>query len=364
MRRILPTLLVFFTRKDRYFPEVQWSSNCWTHNVFRIYEILFGREIGIRFESATIRGVDGSTTVFLGTLEAAITHIEAGIRARIARLPRPYLVKIYIPIFSFAYAGGVPPSPSSSPYLFAIAFNANTQTTGYSQSTGFTLSHTTSGSDRAVVGSLQLGGSSPTTQYTSVAMTYAGNSMTGNSGSDITDTNRRSMTFGRLNATTGANNLATTWGGGGTEARLFALSYSGVDQTVGLNSWGENNASSGTTLTVSTTTTLDQCWLVGGIFVREGGSGDITLSAGTVRSQDQTSGAGDRGPVSTGSTSMGWVAPSGALNGGSTAALVSLAPAAAAGPANLKSYDGNEKANIKSICGNLIANVKSLAGNS
>jgi len=35
----------------------------------------------------------------------------------------------------------------------------------------------------------------------------------------------------------------------------------------------------------------------------------------------------------------------------------------AAGPANLKSYNGNLKANIKSIDGNLLANIKSLSGN-
>lgn len=360
MRRILPTILAFITGKDRYFPAIEWSHNSWTHNVFRVYELIFGREAGIRFESATIREFDGSTSVFFGTFEAALAHLESVIRSRVPRLS---IVKVYIPALSFAYPGGMPQSPSSTPYLFAIAFNAATATSGYSQSTGFTLSHTTSGSDRAVVGLLQLGGSTPATQYTSVAMTYAGNSMTGNSGADITNTNRRSMTFARLNATTGANNLATSWGGGGTEARLLALSYTGVHQTTGLDAWGENSASSGTTLTVSTTTTVDQCCLVGGIFVREGGSGDITLSAGTVRSQDQTSGAGDRNGVSTGSTSMGWVVPSGALNGGSTASLVALAPAAdAATPANLKTYNGNVAANIKNIHGNLKANIKTLMG--
>lgn len=361
MRRILPTLLALITGKDRYFPVIEWSSNSWTHNAFRVFEMLFGREVGIRFENATQRNADGSTMVFFGTLEAFLAHTEADIRARISRIPRPSLVKVYIPTFSFAYAGPMPAGPS--PYLFAVAFNAVTSTSGYSQSTGFTLSHTTSGSDRAVVGSLQLGGSTPATQYTSVAMTYAGNSMTGNSGADVTLTNRRSMSFAGLNATTGANNVATSWGGGGTEARLLVSSYTGVDQSAGINAWGENSANSGTTLTVSTTTTVEDCWLVGGIFVREGGSGDITLSAGTVRSQDQISGTGDRGPVAAGATSLPWVAPSGALNGGSTASLVALAPAVAAGPANLKSRDTNLKANIKTIDSNPIANVKSLDTN-
>ena len=245
----------------------------------------------------------------------------------------------------------------------AIAFNAITSTSGYSQSTGFTLSHTTAGSDRALVGVLQLGGATPATQYTSVAMTYNGVSMTGNSGADITAGNRRTIVFAILNPASGANNLAVTWGGGGTEARLFALSYTGVHQTTGLDAWGENSTSSGTSLAVSTTTTVDQCWLVGGIFVREGGMGDITISVGTVRSQDQTSAAGDNGPLSTGSNNMTWGFPSGAAGAGTTAALVALAPSVAAGPTNLKSWDGNVKANIKSYNTNLIANVKSINTN-
>jgi len=43
--------------------------------------------------------------------------------------------------------------------------------------------------------------------------------------------------------------------------------------------------------------------------------------------------------------------------------ITAIAPAAAAGPANLKSYNTNLKANIKSINTNLIANVKSLNTN-
>lgn len=52
------------------------------------------------------------------------------------------------------------------------------------------------------------------------------------------------------------------------------------------------------------------------------------------------------------------------FNVGIMASLSPGAQAAASGPANLKSLDGNVKANIKSYNGNLIANVKSISGNS
>ena len=217
----------------------------------------------------------------------------------------------------------------------SVAFDAISSTSGYSQSTGFTLSHTTAGSNRALVAVLQLGGSNPATQYTSVAITYNGVSMTGNASADIILTNRRTIVFALLNPASGANNLSVTWGGGGTEVRLFALSYTGVHQTTGLDSWAENSASgAGTTLTVSVTTAAENCWLVGGIFVREGGSGNITISSGTVRSQDQTSGAGDNGPLAAGARTMAWVVPANALGNGSTAALVALAPVAATSNSN------------------------------
>ncbi len=66
--------------------------------------------------------------------------------------------------------------------------------------------------------------------------------------------------------------------------------------------------------------------------------------------------------VGTGSQSQGFTNSGvSAANAGITA---SIAPAVAAGPTNLKSYDGNAKANIKSMFGNVIANVKSFDGNS
>lgn len=209
-----------------------------------------------------------------------------------------------------------------------IAFNAVTATTGYTQSTGVSLAHTTAGSDRALVVVVQPGGTNVDTNFTSIAVTYNGVSMTGNSGADIFNTQRKTVVFALLNPALGANNVVTTWSGGGTEIRIFALSYTGVHQTTGIDAWGENSTTSGTSLAVTGSTTTGNAWLVGGIFLREGGLGNVTLSAGTVRSQDQTSAVGDNGPLSTGSNNMTWGFASGAAGSGTTAAWVALAPSA------------------------------------
>lgn len=58
-----------------------------------------------------------------------------------------------------------------------------------------------------------------------------------------------------------------------------------------------------------------------------------------------------------------WTMSSTAVTQGFVSTTIALRPAAASGPANLKSYNTNLKANIKSINTNLIANVKSLNTN-
>lgn len=244
----------------------------------------------------------------------------------------------------------------------AIAFDASSQSSGYSQSSGFTLSHTTSGSDRCLVLVVCMGGASPDSDFTSLAATYNGSSMTSIAGSNATNSQRRIATFYLVAPSTGANNIAVSWSGGGSEIRIFGISFTGVAQTSTINTSATTSPGAGTSSTVSLTTTVDNVMMVCGIFVREGGGGAITLSSGTITNQDQTTGAGYLAGGAAGSNSITWNVPSGAFAGGSVCNNIALAPATAAGPANMKTWDGLATASIKTMDGLAIASVKTWNG--
>jgi hypothetical protein len=140
---------------------------------------------------------------------------------------------------------------------------------------------------------------------------------------------------------------------------MAAVVYSGVKQTSGAIDSFAAIASGAVPRTFSTTVVASDCWLVS--MARNVTTGVVAPHTGTTgRTNGTLHDTGDsNGTVGTGSQSMAWTDSSGSVYG----IIFSLAPATAAGPANLKSYDTNLTANIKSINTNLIANIKSLNTN-
>jgi hypothetical protein len=209
----------------------------------------------------------------------------------------------------------------------AITIDASTSSSGYSQSSGFTVSHTCSGSNRALTVSVVMGASDPTTSFTSLAVTYNGVSMT--SAVDGSAGNRRVAIFRLVAPATGANNIAVTWGGGGTEIRIFNMSFNGVDQNKAVNASGTSSASgAGTTITQSVTNLAVNSMIVGSFILREGGLGATSIISGTSPfSSDQTAGAGYYLVSSLGSNSIGWNVGSGGLGTDSRISAVALSPA-------------------------------------
>ncbi|MDE2020949.1 MAG: hypothetical protein KGJ13_11485, partial [Patescibacteria group bacterium] len=49
-RWIIPTIFTWITNHPRELVTPEWSKKSWTHNVFRAYELIFGRRAGIRAE--------------------------------------------------------------------------------------------------------------------------------------------------------------------------------------------------------------------------------------------------------------------------------------------------------------------------
>jgi len=207
----------------RYRPrpekDFEWSSKSFTHNVFRVFEMLFGRKYGIRLESTC--GVDGDGTywVIVHTFEAAVAFTETAIR-QFFTLPKFSLVKVYTPQLAFA---GV---PTSHPYLFAIAFDATASGTAGAAVT-VTYSHTCTGSNLTLtVEGCQnniLVATASTCTYNAVSMTQV-----------VTNRNTSQNTWMDIQAlaspATGANSVVWTASAGspGNGVSAFSMSLTGT----------------------------------------------------------------------------------------------------------------------------------------
>ena len=250
LKSIIPTIVATITRHPRQLIEMEWSSNSWTFNLFRIYEVIFGRRDGIRIEaSLSMSGVFHAIS-----FEAKVVHTEALLRKGIKALwdsrPRLVWIEVYEPAFAFA---GIPNSnPKLKHYRFAIAFD--NAMTAFVVNTSTT--YTTSGSNRYLVD-----GTVVQTSGTSIgSVTYAGTAMTehenlvsdGASDEDL-------HLMGLANPASGSNTLACTSAGA---YGLSASSYSGVNQNTTPDNHAQNK-SSGAAATISITPVKANCWMIG-----------------------------------------------------------------------------------------------------
>lgn len=238
----------------------------------------------------------------------------------------------------------------------AIAFDASTTMSNTSS-----FSHTCTGTDRLLVVQIRTqisGGGDCVTgvTYNSVAMTRI------NTIRSETN-NERGYLYQLVAPATGANTVTITTSGGPSVV-AGATSYTGVAQSSPIDTSGSLSQGSGTSISVSVTTTVDNDWLVGcGDGVTGAGSNFTPGSNTTERSEFDRNfvfdSNGPQTPTGSYSQNYSWTGSE------RTYMLVAaIKPAASAsGPANLKSYNTNLKANIKSINTNVIANVKSLDTN-
>lgn len=309
MDRILPNLLALFTGK-RYKPTIEWSSNSWTHNIFRLYELIFWRRVGVRCEVSAY-WEKGKTTYQFHTFEAILAHIEGVIRGLI---PRTFPVKIHVPMLATPF-GNIPVSP----YLFVIAYdNSGIQST---TSSNPTISLTVSGSDRCIILAPDNGSGGTSvitgTSYNSVAGTF----LTGVAfGGGSAETRQYYL----VAPATGTNNAAAT--GTNSDIRLIASSYTGVNQSSPIDASTTQENASTANFTPTITTLQDNCYIV---VSGQNNGGTATASVGTMRQAAGTGRMlGDNSAPTTGSNSM-------TMGGVGTASwgasVVSLAPVASAG---------------------------------
>ena len=243
----------------------------------------------------------------------------------------------------------------------AIAFDAAAGAKdGSAVVTSLTFAHTCTGSDRILV---VTAGTNSTTSPTVDAVTYNGVS--------ATEVNEQSNGALRLALwyliapATGANNVVVTWSGVATglgqQLNAISVSYTGAKQTGQPDSNGSQTFSSATSVAVSTTVVASDCWLSGSL---QGSAGEMINGTGpeTQRGVDQFNqiAIDTNGTVGTGAQTLDWTWSSADTGLG---LVMSIAPVAAAGPANVKTWDGlAQSTGVKTYFGNTLANTKTVNG--
>lgn len=188
----------------------------------------------------------------------------------------------------------------------AIAIDGTAQAQ-FTTTTSSSVSLTTSGSDRILIGAISLLNSG----VSNVAMTYNGVSMTqigtktvgGAANVDV-------YLFYLIAPATGANTFAASWTGN-SSGSIFGASYTGAKQTGQPDSSATGNTTDGSThIAVATTVVASNCWLVG--IYRMDSNLSVSYDSGTtarvVYQPNNFQGQGildSNGTVSTGSQSLG-----------------------------------------------------------
>lgn len=332
---ILPGLLSIFTG-HREKTDIVWYKNNWLGNAFRLYEMLFWRKVGIRAEGASGQNEDGTEWHVSYTYEHLGFRVEHAIREFLARkyrlrfkinLPDIRLPEMLFPMPQLAYAGvGRLPEPKKSPFLFAIAWDADDGFVAYQA----TLVHIVTGTNPALYvmddGDGQTTVPSPwTCTYNSVGMTDI---RADNQDAPGSDRWKKAWFLGA--SSTGSNTISTS---GSTFNMLGCVSYSGAQSSSTVDS-SFSDYSTTTSHTTSTTVVAANCWLVGTFDVVS------TASTGTLRGakKDNFQCIDSNATVGTGSQSLAV----NKVNAGKSCGIVaSFAPfTAAASSVNLRSLLG------------------------
>lgn len=199
---------------------------------------------------------------------------------------------------------------------------------------------------------------------TVTGVTYAGNAMTqiskvGFSGKEL-------YLYFINSPTTGSNNVVASMSGA-SEVIGSAVVYSGTATNISYtggsptDNFNQNTVTS-TSITVSATTVSNSSWMISvanitGGPTPTGGTNTTVLSTASHDQMLTTSSEGALTPAGSFSQSISWA---GSVSAGMVVATIS--PTAAAGPANMKTWNGLATASIKTMNGLAIASVKTWNG--
>lgn len=311
------------TGHARYIPDIVWSENLWTHNIFRLFEMIFGRKYGIRLEISL--SFDGKVVrEYAHTFEGACALTEVAIRKKLQFFKDFSFdkVRVFVPQLQ-SNTGGF--DLKMSPYLFAIAYDASSKTSGFSHSgSNPTYSHTCTGSDRLLtVDALdQYSGVCTGITYNSVSLTSIGATSTANQ-----NANSRYL----IAPATGSNTVSVSYTTGGQHMWSASKSYTGVDQTSPIDAYATKNTLTGATVVATVTVVAANCWVSAGCIIGNGSTSSPTITSDRTTRQSDSDGnhymaaasADSNGTVSAGSYSITFT-ESGASEG--CAVIYSIAP--------------------------------------
>lgn len=288
LRRIIPTIIARITGKERYLPAIEWSSKSWTHNVFRLYELICWRQYGIRAEASvglkaiTVKGKEKSLVVYeYYTFEAMCAGFEGRLRkflVKVKNFDLSFELPFRLYVCKMQPINGADTGVFGSPYLFAIAYDS-VGPTGSTSGAGstHTFSITCSGSDRIIwtIGVCHRTAAVPGQAVSSV--TYNGVSLTQSVHLSDDGGNSQLYLHHLVAPSTGANNVVITTAvatharGGG------ATSFTGASQTGVPDATSTNTSGATTSYSQSVTSVADNCFAIlgGGAF------GGLTLTGGS-----------------------------------------------------------------------------------
>jgi len=238
----------------------------------------------------------------------------------------------------------------------AIAYDTTTQ--GEQTGTSITQSHTCTGSDRLLLVGVTPGEASTSDIITGV--TYNGVAMS------LIDKQAETSgitvyIFGLVNPASGAHDYVIS-SSSSVAIKYCGVSYTGVKQT-GLPDSVAKGTDADTSITMTTTTVADNCWLASVLSKHRNDSAGANTTRRGISASDNFAFYDSNGAK----TPAGSYSLNSTLTGSpptdTAYVVISFAPyVAPVGPANLKTRNGVVKANIKTINGVPIANVKSLNG--
>lgn len=329
LKLLLPFLMVKITQHPRHRVvagvDFEWSSQSWTHNIFRVWELLFWRRLGKSgkpndtikpYNSFEIDPSRGYFKVHFHCKEAAIAHFEGAIRQALhikqwknAWEKRDVLAMARHPlVVQFGMAGFLLTLDSSKighmiPLMSgAIAFDG-----AAAGPSSFSL--TTSGSNRILFCASVSTGTVPQILYNSVGMTE----VVAQVGMNGTGYSNRTQYL--VAPATGSNTVDLQSGG----ARGAGASYTGVSQGA-LDNTGSSGSVASSPITSSVTTVADLCWVFMGAATATSNTHSQSASTGSTQRavdnahDDTTCGAYDNGsaktPAGAVSMSVTWNNPS------------------------------------------------------
>lgn len=287
MEKILPYILATITQHNRQKViagvDFAWSSDSWTHNAFRMFEVLFWRKEGIRREASARawKGTDGINheAQAFHTLEALLKFVESKIRNSFkfadVRVSIPMLItSTGFPVFA-------------SPYLLAIAFISSAKNTATATSVAIT-SFSAATTNGLLFADVNMNGVAPIT-WTSVTCTD-GTLTNIDSVVNASHADNNTADYYFLGTTTASQTVTGNSGVGSRSLGIEAGSYSGVKQSGQPDSHNTNTASTGSTFALTTTTVANNCWLVGTTFNGNTTGGAISAGANTTVRQNDANG--------------------------------------------------------------------------